>query len=140
MSHPGIRFRQASSFYRTEPVGFTSQGWFINGVVHVETVLEPQDLLIELLRIEILFGRERKERWGPRILDLDLLFYGDLIVETPLLTLPHPRICERRFVLEPSAEIVPSKVHPARQKTVAELLRELNESEGHWKIERMNGI
>ncbi len=139
VSHPGICLRQASSWYRTEPIGFTNQDWFINGVVHVETTLGPQALLAELLRIEGFFGRERKERWGPRKLDLDLLFYGDIIVHTPSLILPHPYIPERRFVLEPLAEIVPSKVHPVLKKTVAELLLKLNESNVRQKLERMGG-
>ena len=136
-NHPGIELRQVSSFYRTEPIGFASENWFINGVLHVDTILRPQDLLVEMLRIESLFGRKRKERWESRTLDLDLLFYGNLIIHTPLLQLPHPRICERRFVLEPLAEVVPSKVHPVLHKTIAGLLIESSGSLERQKLEKI---
>lgn len=138
--HPRIHLCQVSSFYRTQPVGCRDQGWFINGVVRVETGLAPRALLAELLRIESLFGRERRNRWGPRTLDLDLLFYGDHVIESPALVLPHAAICERRFVLEPLVEIQPERVHPVSLKSVSQLLKELNLTAHEQQIERMDGI
>lgn len=101
-----------SAVYETAPVGGPAQGPFLNAVVVVDTALSPQDLLAELLAIERIEGRERRVRWGPRTLDLDILLYGRIAVDVPGLEVPHPRLRERRFVLEPLLEAWPDAVLP----------------------------
>ena len=119
----GFRIVAVSSLYRTEPIGYTEQQWFVNGVILAETTLPPQDLLAALLHVERLFGRVRTVRWGPRPLDLDVIFYGDRVVDSKDLRIPHPRAHERRFVLEPAAEVCPDFVHPVLGLSVRDLLR-----------------
>jgi 2-amino-4-hydroxy-6-hydroxymethyldihydropteridine diphosphokinase len=114
-----------SSWYSTQPIGLEDPEWFINGVVLLETPLSPEPLLAKLLEIETALGRKRTVKWGPRIIDLDLLCYDQLIIKGPELTLPHPFLEKRRFVLEPMAEIAPDYVHPVFQKTIAGLRDEL---------------
>ena len=116
-----------SSFYETEPVGLLDQPKFVNGAALLRTSLAPQQLLGRLLLIELNFGRNRAAvaQKGPRTLDLDLLLYDDVVLQTAALTLPHPLMHERRFVLEPLAEIAPAWVHPTQQRTVQDLLRRL---------------
>jgi 2-amino-4-hydroxy-6-hydroxymethyldihydropteridine diphosphokinase len=121
-AEPGVRLVAGSRTRETEPVGGPPQGRYLNGVVVVETTLAPRDLLDALLRIEAAGGRVRAERDGPRTIDLDLLLHGDAVVDEPRLTLPHPRMQARRFVLEPLAEVLPAWRHPALQRTAAELL------------------
>lgn len=116
---------KVSSWYLTEPVGLEDPEWFINGVVLLQTPLAPEELLAQLLQIENTMGRERTVKWGPRIIDLDLLSYDRLIITKPQLTLPHPFLEKRRFVLEPMAEIAPEYIHPVLQKTIAQLRDEL---------------
>ncbi len=120
----GIEVRRVSSFYETEPVDFLRQGWFLNCVVEVETWLLPLQLLHELRRIERLMGRRRMAKRGPRGIDIDILLYENAIVRSAELQVPHPRLAERRFVLQPLRELSPALRHPAFQKTVAELLAE----------------
>ena len=118
-----------SALRETEPFGVTGQPPYLNGAVALETELAPRELLDRLLEIERSLGRERREpsqvRWGPRTIDLDLLVYGDATVDDPGLTVPHPRLHERRFALEPLAELDPGLVVPGRGR-VGDLLAELD--------------
>ena len=115
-----------SSFYETEPVDFLDQPWFLNCVVLLETEFPPQTLLQRVLEIERGMGRERVQPKGPRLIDIDILLFGDQIIHEPGLTIPHPALHERRFVLEPLAEIAPRVVHPVLKKTAQELLADLS--------------
>ena len=114
-----------SQLRETDPVGIIEQPAFLNGAVALETELSPRQLLAALLAIERELGRERRERWGPRTIDLDLLLYGGETVDEPGLTVPHPRLHERRFALEPLAELDPELLIPGRGR-VADLLAELD--------------
>ena len=116
---PGVRLIRASSLYRTAPVGVTGQPDYINAVAEVCTDLPPGELLAALFRIEERFGRERHYRYAPRTLDLDLLLHGDLVLHTQELTLPHPRLHLRAFVLVPLAEIAPDLRLPGRGSVAA---------------------
>ena len=124
---PGCRVKTKSSLYRTDPVGVQGQDWYVNGVIEVETRLSPDDLLKALLTIESNMGRKRKKKWEARIIDLDLLLYGDEVLEKRDLTVPHPLMHERRFVLIPMAQIAPQRVHPFMGKTMKELLEDFAE-------------
>jgi 2-amino-4-hydroxy-6-hydroxymethyldihydropteridine diphosphokinase len=117
-----IGARRASPLAETEPWGRRDQPPFLNAVAEIETDLAPHALLDRLLEIEREFGRVRDERWGPRTLDLDLLLYGDLRIRTESLTVPHPRLAERRFVLEGLACLCPDRVVPGLGRTVRDLL------------------
>jgi 2-amino-4-hydroxy-6-hydroxymethyldihydropteridine diphosphokinase len=116
---------RVSSFYETEPVEVAEQPWFVNAVVELRTEIAPAALLRALLELERAMGRERKIPKGPRTIDLDLLLYDNDSVNTPELTLPHPALHERRFVLEPLVEIAPGALHPTLQKTAWQLLETL---------------
>jgi len=107
-----------SSIYETEPWGYTDQPAFLNQVIKADTTLEPFDLLTFLKETEVSMGRQETFRFGPRLIDLDILFYDDLVLDTPRLTIPHPRITERAFVLIPLAEIAPDLRHPIFNKTI----------------------
>src|SRR5579862_794370 len=118
-----------SSFYETEPVEVTDQPWFLNCAIALQTTKGPSELMSELLNLERTMGRLRTHPKGPRTIDIDLLLFDDLIIDTPELTVPHPAMQERRFVLEPLAEIAPDARHPMLKKTVRELLRDLPEGQ-----------
>lgn len=118
----GCRVEERSSFYRTEPVGVEGQAWYLNAVVCLETERAPLHLLQGLLAIETKMGRVRKKKWDARLIDLDLLLYGDRVINQPDLTLPHPRMHERRFVLVPIAELAPNLIHPVYGKSMCDLL------------------
>jgi 2-amino-4-hydroxy-6-hydroxymethyldihydropteridine diphosphokinase len=134
------RLVRRSRFYRTEPVGKKDQEWFINGVAAVETTMGPRELLEFILSVEKGMGRARKERWGPRIIDLDILFYGGRVLKEEGLEVPHPRLHERRFVLVPLEEIAPDLVHPIFHRTISRILGELKAEEKVSPISEEGGI
>ena len=122
-----ISLIQISSLYETEPVGYEEQNWFLNGVVAVETDLLVHELLALLKGIEELVGRKHRSRWGPREVDLDLLIYDQCCINTPDLTVPHPEMHQRSFVLVPFAEIAPDILHPIFGQNIRTLLSNLND-------------
>ena len=115
------RVVEVSSFYETEPVEFIEQPWFLNRVLALETDQNPQELMATVLRIEEEMGRRRVQNKGPRSIDIDILLFDDVVVDSKDLTIPHPAMHQRRFVLEPLAEIVPEAFHPWLNKTIREL-------------------
>jgi 2-amino-4-hydroxy-6-hydroxymethyldihydropteridine diphosphokinase len=117
---------RVSAFYENPPLGPRNQPWYVNAVAMVRTRLGPEDLFRALKQIETALGRNRRERWGPRIIDLDLLLYDGEVVSTPELTVPHPEMHRRAFVLAPLAEIAPEAWHPVLKRRAAELLAELD--------------
>ena len=122
LTSEGDRLISRSSWYSTEPWGREDQDWFVNGVIQVSTDLCPDELLMKLKEIEKRLGRAQREKWGPRVIDIDILFYDDLSCASPEMEIPHPRMWERNFVLIPCAEIAPQFVHPVLKKTIKELL------------------
>ena len=116
-----------SGIYETKSWGKTDAPDYLNQVLLVKTLLEPITLLKELLKIELLLGRKREEKWGSRTMDIDILFYGNQIVNEHELTIPHPQLHNRRFTLEPLVELAPSLMHPALQKTLKQLKDELQD-------------
>jgi 2-amino-4-hydroxy-6-hydroxymethyldihydropteridine diphosphokinase len=123
---PDIRVVQASALLENPAVGGPPDSpAFLNAVAEIETSLEPEPLLDRLLEIERQLGRVRKHKWEPRVIDLDILLYGDKIIQTPALQIPHPLMHERPFVLQPLAQIAPDVIHPVTNKSSAELLRSL---------------
>jgi 2-amino-4-hydroxy-6-hydroxymethyldihydropteridine diphosphokinase len=121
----GIRVLRQSSLIETEPWGVIDQPRFINLAIEAETIFSPEQLLILLKGVEKDMGREGAVRWGPRVIDLDILFYDDLVIDRAELKIPHPHLHERMFVLKPLSEIAPDKVHPVIGKTVRELFESL---------------
>jgi len=130
-----MRVVESSRWLETSPIGGPpGQPPYLNGTAVVETSLSPPSVLAELRRIETELGRRRRRRWGPRTIDLDLLLYDRLVMQTPSLVLPHPRMAWRRFVLEPAASVAPAMVHPSTGWTVAQLLDHLNTTEPYVAI------
>jgi 2-amino-4-hydroxy-6-hydroxymethyldihydropteridine diphosphokinase len=133
-----------SSFYETEPVEFTNQAWFLNCAVALQTTRTPEQLIVGLLHIEQEMGRRRTQKKGPRTIDIDILLFGetlgktsgDTVIDSPELTIPHPAMQHRRFVLEPLAEIAPEAEHPVLKKTVQELLDALSAGQTVRKFEK----
>jgi 2-amino-4-hydroxy-6-hydroxymethyldihydropteridine diphosphokinase len=125
--HVGI-INQKSSIYETAAWGKTDQSAFLNSVIRIKSKLLPEALLDKLLEIERSIGRLRTERWGPREIDLDILFFGDLVIKSEHLQVPHPAIQNRRFTLIPLAEIAPNFVHPMLQKNCLQLLNECTDT------------
>ena len=135
LAEPG-RVLAVSSFYETEPVEFADQAWFLNCAVKLETSRTPAQLLAEILDIEQQLGRQRIQKKGPRTIDIDILLFGDIVVDTRELTIPHPAMAARRFVLEPLAEIAPEAQHPILRKNVRELLEQLPSGQAVRRIEK----
>jgi 2-amino-4-hydroxy-6-hydroxymethyldihydropteridine diphosphokinase len=135
---PLSRLTGVSSYYESEPVdpqGTLGPTWFYNGVVRIETSLSPQRLLDILHETERALGRDEENRHGPRTMDFDILFFGQQVIDQPGLTVPHPRLHERRFVLEPLVELDPDWVHPILQRTAAEILADLKDAS---EVKRLN--
>jgi 2-amino-4-hydroxy-6-hydroxymethyldihydropteridine diphosphokinase len=126
-----------SSIYQTAPWGKLDQPDFYNQVVEVKTSLGGVDLLEIILRIESMLGRERKEKWGERLIDIDILLIGDHIIQTDRLVIPHPQLANRKFTLTPLAEIAPNVVHPVFQKSIEELSIECKDSLPVHKLEQI---
>ncbi len=126
-----IKLIRASALYETEPWGVKDQNWFLNMVVEIKTDLSSQDLLMKCLSIEKMLGRDRsrEQRWGERPVDIDIIFYDNQIINTGILTVPHPRMHERAFVLVPLLELIPDFVHPVLKKSVSDLYDELDDVE-----------
>ena len=135
-ANPQVRMGKISPLLETKPYGGVEQDDFLNGALEIETLLSPDELLEELHRIESAAGRERLVRWGPRTLDLDILFYDKLVYEDEQLIIPHIDLENRRFVLEPLCAIAPNLRHPILQKTVSGLLKELDISEKNGRTDR----
>lgn len=129
-----IALQSQSPFYKTEPVDYTDQDWFVNAVLKIDTVWTPVELLEVLEGIERRAGRIRDAvRFGPRVLDLDIIFYDQRVIDSQRLKVPHPRMHKRRFVLQPICDIDPDIVHPVLQQTVSDLLAQLDAS--HQRLE-----
>ena len=123
-----------SSLFKTQPIGYTSQDWFVNGVIKIETDLDALELFRTLRAIESRLGRTKTFRWGPRTIDLDILFFDDIEIHTEELQIPHPQIQNRQFVLIPLAEIDRHLIHPVLKKTIQEILNNFKEDQGVEKL------
>lgn len=132
--HKQNRLLAQSSLYKTEPIGYTQQDWFVNCVIEIETGLTALALLHVLEDIEQSMGRRRTFKWGPRIIDLDILFFNDDIIHCEDLTIPHPELQKRAFVLVPLCEIAADYIHPLLKKSISQLLAQLGDGGGIEKL------
>ena len=130
------RIKSIASFYETEPVEFTDQARFLNCALALETEEAPEQLMESVLHIEQEMGRVRQQNKGPRTIDIDILLFSDTIIDSPKLTIPHPAMHERRFVLQPLAEIAPEVRHPVLKKTIRELLGALPAGQAVEKVQK----
>ena len=137
--HPQVQLESCSSLYETDPVGYTEQDCFLNAVFKVQTNLEPEELLKTCMEIERELGRKREKRWGPRTLDLDILLYNHENIETENLSIPHPRMHERSFVMIPLMEIAPEISLPNMDISLSDLLNKISGKEGVRLWKRKNG-
>ncbi|MCY3764307.1 MAG: 2-amino-4-hydroxy-6-hydroxymethyldihydropteridine diphosphokinase [Gemmatimonadetes bacterium] len=135
--HDRLEVKAASPVYETAPVGVTAQPTFLNAVLAAETDLEPRALLEYLLAVEKRFGRVRRQRWGPRLLDLDILLYGNEIIRGRGLEIPHPRLHKRAFVLAPLCELAPGGRHPVFNKTFPELAESISPTQ---EVRKLDGV
>lgn len=119
---PQMEVKAKSRVYETPPWGYEDQPMFLNQALMAKTYLEPEPLLRHIKRLEIALGRKATFRNGPRLIDIDILFYDDLVLDTPALTIPHPRLHERGFVLLPLMDIAPDLVHPVKKKSIREMI------------------
>ncbi len=126
-----IKIIRSTALYETEPWGVKNQNWFLNIIVEIKTDLSPQDLLLKCMSIEKTLGRNRdkEQRWGERTIDIDIIFYNKDVVNTDMLTIPHPRMHQRAFVLVPLLELIPDFIHPVLNKTISDLYDELDNVE-----------
>lgn len=134
----GISVKKISSIYETDPAGGPPQGKFLNGVIEIETSLLPDELLDRLKGIESRLGRVKTQENGPRTIDLDILFYGDIVIDGERIKIPHPRMHGREFVLRGLNEIAPDFLHPRLNKTIKELYEGLNTSNENNKVSQFN--
>ncbi|MBI5181605.1 MAG: 2-amino-4-hydroxy-6-hydroxymethyldihydropteridine diphosphokinase [Nitrospirae bacterium] len=125
--HTQVKVLKISGFYETEPVGYKEQEWFVNCAVEIKTDLNPQELLLLCQTIESKLGRERKIKYGPRIIDLDILLYNNDIIDNKDLKTPHPEMQKRGFVLKPLSDIAPDAVHPVLKRKIADLMVDITE-------------
>ena len=132
--HPQVKVTKISDFYETEPVGYKEQEWFVNCAVEIKTDLNPKELLLLCRTIEAKLGREKKIKYGPRTIDLDILLYNNDIIDNTDLKIPHPEMHKRGFVLKPLSDIAADVVHPALKRTIIELLNNLTEEAAVKKI------
>ena len=131
----GIKVLRRSSLYHTEPVGLEDQPWFVNCAVEIRTSLRPRPLLETLKKIERDMGRTETAKWGPRLIDLDILLYGQEIISEEGLAIPHPQMHERRFVLQPLFEIAPYEIHPVYGISIKGLLDRLDDQKDVIKLD-----
>ncbi len=127
-----LKIIKCSSIYESEPIGYTNQNWFLNVVLKTETEISPIELLTLVKDIEVKMGRKKTLRWGPRVIDVDILTYGEKIFTSDGLTIPHPEMHRRKFVLIPLAEIDPSFIHPQRKKSVEKMIRRCPNNNVNW--------
>lgn len=123
---PEITVQEKSHIYETPPWGYEDQPAFLNMVIKAETDLEPEPLLSYLKQLEVELGREQNFRWGPRLIDLDILFYDELVIDTPPLVIPHPRLHERAFVLVPLKDVAPNLWHPVLRRKISDFLTDID--------------
>ena len=136
---PFCRIKAISPFYRTEPVDVEGDDWFVNAVLSINTSLSAAELIELLLKIEQKMGRIRSGiRWESRVIDLDILLFGNEIINDKNLTVPHPRMHMRRFVMAPMADIAPELIHPVQGKSMADLLGEISSEEQKVKLMEKN--